>query len=148
MMGRVVPERRRSMIALTEMGQSAYNSGVGIPIPKRRPSCCYTSLTPTSPTSAFPYHPYSAQSPTSRPPEPQCNIWPTSSTRRRMKPLRSSIAPQINRPTPTRRAPAEVTGTFLSPTPGAPLRPSSFIDASSYERIPDSPAKHVTSSCP
>lgn len=148
MTGRIVPERRRSMIALTELGQSAHNPGAGIPIPKRRPSCCYTSLTPSSPTYVFPYHPYSSQSPISRLPESQCNIWPTSATRRRIKPLRSSVASQAIRPMPVRRAPTEATPTFLSPTTGAPPRPGSFIDASSYECIPDSPAKHVISSCP
>jgi hypothetical protein len=134
------------MIALTELGQSAYNSGVGIPIPKRRPSCCYTPLTPSSPTSGPSYHPYSSQSPSVRVPEPQCKIWPASNTRRRLKPLRSSAAPQANKPVPTRRHQSEATAAFLSPPLGVRSRPGSFIDASSYECIPDSPAKHVISS--
>ena len=145
MTGRIFLERRRSMVALAELGQPAGTPGVGIPIPKRRPSCCYTSLTPASPTHVFPYHPYSSQSPTSRLPESQGHIWPTTSTRRRVKPLRSSVAPQASKPLPFRRVPTENTSQFLSPATGAPLRPGTFIDASSYECIPDSPAKHVSS---
>lgn len=137
---RMIPERRRSMITLTELGQSMYTSGVGIPIPKRRPSCCYTTLTPTSPTSVFSYHPYSSQSPSSRVPETQSKIWPTSNNRRRIKLLRSSVAPQTNKLAPTRRP---STTAYLSPALGALSRPGNFIDASSYESIPDSPAKHV-----
>lgn len=142
MMERSVPERRRSMVALGELGHSAYNSGVGVPIPKRRPSC-YTPLTPSSPPSVLPYHPYSSQSPASRMPEPPSKLWPTSTPRRRIKPLRSFVSPQTTKGTPIRRPSIDAMSTYLSPTFSTPSRPGSFIDASSYECIPDSPAKQV-----
>ena len=140
---RIVPERRRSMVALGELGHSAYNSGVGVPIPKRRPSCCYTPLTPSSPTPVLPYHPYSSQSPSSRIPEPPSKLWPISTSRRRIKPLRSFVSPQTTKGTPIRRPSTDAMSTYLAPTFSTPSRPGSFIDASSYECIPDSPAKQV-----
>lgn len=142
-MERMVPERRRSMVALGELGPSAYNSGVGVPIPKRRPSCCYTPLAPSSPPSVLPYHPYSSQSQSTRVPEPSSKLWPISTPRRRLKPLRSFVSPQTTKGTPVRRPSIDAMSTYLSPTFPTLSRPGSFIDASSYESIPDSPAKQV-----
>lgn len=143
--------------AVSNLEKSQYSSGTGIRIPQRHPSLMSGStLTPPytfSPGAVQTDHPYSTSahlfpsgSPSNDLPDtPQSNINSILDTQRHPKPIRSSMGSQTSKsayPHPRQRSDAFTRS--LSYSYGVHARQPTFIDSSSYESVPDSPAKLVS----
>jgi hypothetical protein len=127
----------------------------GVRIPQKItgfPSLVNTQLTPPLSYSLDPRNPYSTSAhifPTPLParPLPDSPQSSISESRRIPKLLRSSLGSATFRPESARaRSAAEGVSRSLSYSYGTHSRQQTFVDASSYESVPDSPAKLVLTS--
>jgi len=137
------------MRAMSDSERALFSSGTGVRIPQKHPSPLYPQLTPPLSYSpgAFdthnPYstsaHLYSADSPPSGLPDtPQSTVGSSLLPNRSSKTLHSSI----HHPRQTSNQ-TDGVARSLSYSYGTHSRQSTFVDASSYDSVPDSPAKMV-----
>jgi hypothetical protein len=141
--------------AASHIEKSQYSSGTGIRIPQRHPSLMSGStLTPPytfSPGAVQTDNPYSTsahlfRSPSNDLPDtPQSNITSILDAQRHPKSMRSSTGSQNSKSAYTHpRQRSDPISRSLSYSYGVHARQPTYIDSSSYESVPDSPAKLVS----
>ena len=144
--------RRRAATELPDSHQLAL--GTGIQIPNRQapnvfgqfsPPLSYSpSLVDTTNPYSTSAHLYPQSSPTNLPDSPQSTAQPVVERKKHSKTMYSSLGSrnytyEMEDVIP----PLKPTSRSLSYSFGKPSRPATFVDASSYESVPDSPAKMV-----
>jgi hypothetical protein len=137
--------------ALSESDHYQLQSGIGIQIP-HNPAQRSTALSPPlsySPVSipsnslySTSAHLYSSDE-HSLPDTPQSSITSLLESKRHPKTARASLGPHITRTGQNRRQTGDGYGLNRSVTYSYGSREHSYVDASSFETIPDSPAKMV-----
>jgi hypothetical protein len=150
-----LPSRMRAM---SESERSLFNSGTGIRIPQKPATHLYSLLTPPpsySPASIDSDNPYSTSAHL-YPADSAPDIFPDSpqslASRRGRGPsqLRSSLYPMHRAPRSAHsRSPTDGSGVGVARSAsysfGGHSQQPTYVDASSYDSVPDSPAKQVPS---
>ena len=140
--------------ALSESDHYQLQSGIGIQIPHNHaqrsnplsPPMSYSPVPiPSNSLYSTSAHLYSSDE-HSLPDTPQSSITSLLESKRHPKPARASLGPHINRTGHNRRTTGDGYGLNRSVTYSYGSREHSYIDASSFESVPDSPAKMVISS--
>ena len=142
------PEVHPRMRAMSESERALFNSATGIRIPVKHPLHPSTQLTPRSNPPGFfdAHYPYSTSAYlVESPPENKSFTYPAR--RRNSKGLVLSLPGSNDQKPPSTdfRSPTEGVARSQSYSygAGAHSRQQTFVDASSYECVPDSPAKYV-----
>jgi hypothetical protein len=154
------PDTHARIRAMSESERAFFDSGTGVRIPQKHATSLHTQLTPpfsNSPGFFDTHDPYSTSAhifPADSPPSigfpdtPRSNPSSVSPTRRNSKGLILSLPSSSHIPKSTPfLSPSDGITRSLSYSFGAHSQQQAFVDASSYEGIPESPAKNVTILC-
>ena len=138
--------------ALSESDHYQLQSGIGIHIPHNPPQRSSSLLSPPmsySPVSipsnslySTSAHLYSTDE-QSLPDTPQSSITSLLESKRHPRAARASLGPSINKSGHNRRQTGDGYGLHRAVTYSYGSRQHSFVDASSFDSVPDSPAKMV-----
>ena len=150
----LLSDKHPRMRAMSDSERALFSSGTGVRIPQKHssPSPLYTQLTPPlsySPANFDIHNPYSTSAhmfpadspPNGLPDTPQSAAGSSLLPKRSSKTLRSSLT-SAHHP---RQTSTHTDGVARSQSYsfGGHSRQTTFVDASSYDTVPDSPAKNV-----
>jgi hypothetical protein len=146
----LLSDKHPRMRAMSDSERALFSAGTGVRIPQKHPLPLYTQLTPPlsySPGAFDTHNPYStsahlypAESPQSGLPDtPQSMVGSSLLPKRSSKTLHSST----HHPRQT-SAQTDGVARSLSYSFGTHSGQNTFVDASSYDSVPDSPAKMVS----
>jgi len=149
----LLSDKHMRMRAMSESERALFSSGTGVRIPQKHSSPLYTQLTPPlsySPGAFDTHNPYSTSAhmfpadspPSDLPDTPESTAGFSLPPKRSAKTPRSSLG-SLHHPKQTSTHPDGVARS-QSYSFGGHSRQTTFVDASSYDSVPDSPAKMVS----